>query len=78
MIFQNAELRKLIKYSKNCEENEENLAIFTVILMAAFGTKNVHSALVTSAVVGEQILWLTKVTKIMFLNTYTKYCNKYE
>ena len=26
-------------------ENEENLAIFTVIFMAAFGTKNVHSAL---------------------------------
>ena len=46
--------------------------------LSAFGTKNVHSALVTSAVVGEQILWLTKVTKIMFLNTYTKYCNKYE
>ena len=39
-----AELRKLIKYSKNCKENEENLAIFTVILMAAFGTKIVHSA----------------------------------
>ena len=26
-------------------ENEENLAIFTVILMATFGTKNVHSAI---------------------------------
>ena len=24
-------------------ENEENLVIFTIILMAAFGTKNVHS-----------------------------------
>ena len=24
-------------------ENEENLAIFTIILMAAYGTKNVHS-----------------------------------
>ena len=40
-----AELRKIIKYSKNCGENEENLVIFTVILMAAFGTKNVHSVL---------------------------------
>ena len=26
--------------------NEENLAIFTIILMATFGTKNVYSALV--------------------------------
>ena len=26
-------------------ENKENLAIFTVILMAAFGNKNVHSAM---------------------------------
>ena len=40
-----AELGKIIKYNKNCGENEENLAIFTVILMAAFGTKNVHSAM---------------------------------
>ena len=41
-----AEFGKIIKYSKNCRENEENLAIFTVIIiMAAFGTKNVHSAL---------------------------------
>ena len=39
-----AELTKIIKYSKNCGENEENLAIFNVILMATFGTKNVHSA----------------------------------
>ena len=37
------ELGKIIKYSKNCGENEENISIFTVILMAAFGTKNVHS-----------------------------------
>jgi len=36
-------LGKIIKYGKTCEENEENLAIFNVILMAAFGTKNVHS-----------------------------------
>ena len=28
------------------QENEENLVLFTVILMAAFGTKNFHSALV--------------------------------
>jgi len=27
------------------QENEENLAIFTVILMATFGTKNVHSVM---------------------------------
>ena len=27
-------------------EYDENLAIFIVILMAAFGTKNVHSALI--------------------------------
>ena len=40
-----AELGEIIKYSKNCGENEENPAIFTIILMAAFGTKNVHSAL---------------------------------
>ena len=37
------ELGKIIKYSKNCGENEENISIFTVILMATFGTKNVHS-----------------------------------
>ena len=29
---------------QNLWENEENLAIFTVILMAAFGNINVHSA----------------------------------
>ena len=40
-----AELGKILKYSKNCGEIEENLAIFTVILMAAFRTKYVHSAL---------------------------------
>ena len=39
-----AELTKIIKYSKICGENEENLAFFTVILMATLGTKNVHSA----------------------------------
>ena len=39
-----AELEKIIKYSKDFGENEENLVIFTVILMAAFGTKSVHSA----------------------------------
>ena len=37
-----AALGKIIKYSKNCRENEKHLAIFTVILMATFGTKNVH------------------------------------
>ena len=40
-----AELGKVIKYNKNCGENEENLTIFTVILMVVFGTKNVHSAM---------------------------------
>ena len=41
-----AELGKIIKYSKKLQENEENLAIFTIILiMAAFETKIVHSAL---------------------------------
>ena len=39
------ELGKIIKYSKYCGENQENLAIFSIILMAAFGTKNVHSAI---------------------------------
>ena len=39
------ELGKIIKYSKYCGENQENLAIFSIILMAAFGTKNVHSAM---------------------------------
>ena len=33
------------KNHQKLRENEENLAIFTVILIAAFGTKNVHSAL---------------------------------
>ena len=37
MIFQNGECQIL-------RGNEENLAIFTIILMAAFETKNVHSA----------------------------------
>ena len=32
------------KILQNFRGNEENLANFTVILMAAFGTKNVHSA----------------------------------
>ena len=39
------ELGKIVKYIKNCGENEKNLTLFTLILMAAFGTKNVHSAL---------------------------------
>ena len=36
--------RKNNQILQKLQENEENLAIFTVILMAAFGTKNVHSA----------------------------------
>ena len=30
------------------QENEENLAIFTLILMVALGTQNVHSAMYRS------------------------------
>ena len=33
------------KNHQKLRKNEENLAIFTIILMAAFGTKNVHSAI---------------------------------
>ena len=36
--------RKNNQIQQKLWENEENLAIFTVILMAAFGAKNVHSA----------------------------------
>ena len=36
---------KSLNIEKN-RENEENHATFTVILMATFGTKNVHSAFV--------------------------------
>ena len=43
------EFRKIIKYSKNCGDNEENLAIFTVILMGTVGTKNDHSAMYTES-----------------------------
>ena len=46
MIFESGcpELeKKIIKSSKNFGGNEENFAIFTIMLMAAFGTKNVHS-----------------------------------
>ena len=39
------ELEKIIKYSNNCGEKEGNLAFLTVIVMAAFETKNVHSAM---------------------------------
>ena len=46
------EVRQIIKYSKNCGENEENLAI----IMAAFGTKNVHSALCDSKVPSVDIM----------------------
>ena len=33
------------KYSKNLGENEENISIFTILLKAAFRTKNVYSAM---------------------------------
>ena len=36
---------EIIKYCQKIWGNEENIAIFTVILIAAFGTKKVHSAL---------------------------------
>ena len=39
--------RKNHQIQQKLLENEEKLAIFTLILMAAFGTKNVHSAVVT-------------------------------
>ena len=39
--------RKIIKYSENWGEDEENIAQSTVILMAAFVTKNVYSATAT-------------------------------
>jgi len=48
MIFQNGECRtwKYHQILQKMQENEESLAIFTVsILMATFGTKNVHSVL---------------------------------
>ena len=48
MIFQNVECQMCCTTRKNhqkLQENDENLAIFTVILMATFGTKNVHSAM---------------------------------
>ena len=51
MIFQSiesaksaSELGKIIKIQQNFGGNEENLAIFTIILMAAFGSKNVHNS----------------------------------
>ena len=48
MIFQNGEFQMCYRTWKNhqkLQENEENLANFTIILMATFGTKNVHSVL---------------------------------
>ena len=49
MIFQSGEYQICCSTQKNHQikqkfgENEENLAIFTIILMTAFGTKNIHS-----------------------------------
>ena len=51
MIFQNGECQMCCRTQKNHQiqqklwENKENPAIFTVILMTAFGTKNVHRAM---------------------------------
>ena len=41
-------------------ENKENLTIFTVILMAAFGTKNIHSAM------AQKLVPSTNVLKMLF------------
>ena len=49
MIFQNGECQMCCRTRKNHQilqqfgGNEENHAMVTIILMAAFGTKNVHS-----------------------------------
>ena len=48
-----AELGKIINFCKKFGENEENLANFTIILMAAFGTKNVHSVMLVSDFLSE-------------------------
>ena len=52
MIFQNGKCQMCCRPRKNkkiiwqkLRENGENLAIFTIILMATFGTKNINSAL---------------------------------
>ena len=42
----------------------ENLAIFTVILMTAFGTKNVHSAILGSSTFGSYFTQSAMVTLI--------------
>ena len=50
MIFQIAECLNVLQNSEKGSNiakiwgNEENLAIFTITLMAAFGSKNVHIA----------------------------------
>ena len=42
VLVHNSEKHQILQ---KVQENEENLAIFTIILMTAFGTKNVHSAM---------------------------------
>ena len=49
------EFGKIIKYRIFLKENEENLAIFTLILMAAFGTKNVHTSEVVDTFLQDKI-----------------------
>ena len=39
-------------------QHEENIAIITIILMAAFGTKNVHSALSLGSIISKSKLFL--------------------
>ncbi len=59
MISQNGECQMSCRTRKNHQilqklwENEENLAIFIIILMAAFGTKKVHSAMLPYCVFTE-------------------------
>ena len=50
-VLQNEDYQMCCRTRKNQQiqqklpENEENLAVSTVILMSAFGTENVHSAM---------------------------------
>ena len=57
-------------------ENEENLAIFTTILMAAFGTKNVHSVLVASVINRGNIITILSTQKKIFFFQLTRYLEK--
>ena len=43
--------RKNHQIQQKLQENEGNFAIVTIILMADFGTKNVHSAMLLTSMV---------------------------